>query len=403
MKRLIFILIVLAVIGAAVGIGFLLRERGEGPVGSPPPAGTLPLPSGPITGTGTATGTAAGAEGPPAAPTAPEATLTRVLEGETMSFFVGKNGEVTRVAPDGTIAVVPSGGEPATVNATPIAGIRRASFSPDGKNILVSFGDAAARETSVFTVEAKSWTPLATGLENPSWGTEGYSIVYARDDKGKMRLFALDLKKPKSPGRELLSLFAQEFVPKWILPDTILLEERPSAYAKSSLWRFDLKKRTLSPVLLDRRGLEVMWNASGTDGLAFVGGENFRGGQLFLIAADGRVVRRLTFRTLPSKCAFGTKRVSSKGDPGASREDPALYCAVPRDQNALSRYPLPDAYYKKSFFTEDAIYKISLVDGAAEPLFAGETPALDAEGLSVFGEKLYFINRYDGGLYSLAL
>jgi len=80
-----------------------------------------------------------------------------------------------------------------------------------------------------------------------------------------------------------------------------------------------------------------------------------------------------------------------------------VICAVPSDQSVLAQKTIPDEYYKRSFFTADNIYKINLDDGVASLLFGVADKEIDVKNMILSGNKLFFLNRANGRIYSSPL
>src|SRR5207253_648348 len=78
----------------------------------------------------------------------------------------------------------------------------------------------------------------------------------------------------------------------------------------------------------------------------------------------------------------------------------ALYCGVPRDQDTLAYYLLPDAYEQGSVMTVDDIYRVDVTTGHIDPVLKGSPQAFDVTNVRAVGAKLFFMNRYDQKLYS---
>ena len=80
-----------------------------------------------------------------------------------------------------------------------------------------------------------------------------------------------------------------------------------------------------------------------------------------------------------------------------------MVCAIPRDKNALDNNSLPDAYLKKALFTSDDFFEINVSTGEFKSVFSDDTKNLDADDVKIFNQSVFFINRYDKKVYSVAL
>lgn len=421
MKRLFYLFAFIAVVAFALFLGYFFRYRSEVldrvGVGVPRDGGGLPqreLPTG-----ATPPQTVVGEGAPPSEikpPASPEEKFGVVSNFPALNYFVDRDKNTIIAQPDGEILKIAPSGQKTVLNSTAIANLNSLSFSYDGQKILAAFGSSfESVQASVFDIVKKTWAPLPSKIQSPVWSPKNYEVAYLGNTGGKTTINLIDLESDGAQPSQIFSFNGQDITLRWILPNTMLFGEKVSALAPASIWRFDVKKKTFSPILTNQPGLKVAWNASGTEGLAFASSPTTkRGGELRLITDEGDTIRTLSFITLPSKCVFGSKKIlsplPSSGTGSVPKATstvpltttPALFCAIPRDQKKLQASMLPDAYHKKSLFTIDDFYEIDLRDGKITPLFA-ESKEIDAQTLKIFNERLFFINRFDNKLYSIAL
>ncbi|MEK7180843.1 MAG: hypothetical protein AAB738_00725 [Patescibacteria group bacterium] len=393
-KYLILVIIVLVVAGLVVG-GYLLRKNSStAPESVSPDDNQSPLPNG-TSGESPSAGTGQGSLG------GLIQKSNQVAPNLVKDYFVDTQEKVIFVQPDGQIFEA-GGKEPKTINSTAIDGLIDASFSFDGKIVAARFGNPENPQTSIFDIDGKTWMPIALNIQALAWAPGDHRVAYLAKTAQGLTLGTLDLSQKSAKPKEFTSLHANDLNLTWIRPEEIWLVEKASAQIANSLWVFDFSKKTLTPIIKNQKGLEIMWNASGTLAL------ELSDGQLKLINRQGVLARRFTFVTLPSKCAFyfeirnvtatsvatGTKKTIV---PQIIKEE-YLNCAIPVDENQLKGYSLPDDYYKKAIFTEDNIHQIKISTGEIIPVFVGDE--IDATNLKRVGQKIYFINRFDGKLYS---
>ncbi len=420
MKRLLYALLILGIVAAIVIAGYLLRFKGgdtgeNGGINNPPDSGT----SGDFPGGGNPPPPPQGGQGTQPPKTTPQPVLLAeqkfglVAQNSVMDYVVDSAQNIVIMQPDGRIVKINDKGQETILSETPIADLFGASFSYDGSKILVLFGNRISPQQSVFDVASKTWRPLDPTILEPSWSPHTKEIVYVAARGTKTTLETLDLGNAKAKPRELFSLRAFDLVPRWIAPNQILLAEKSSAATQSSLWTYDIKNKTFSPLLVDQRGLETAWNSSGTRGLAFNAALR-SGGELKLVDKTGASLRQITLSTLPSKCLFvnetktpsqnttSTQSVTStvKKPPVAIKIE-VLYCAIPQDRQYFLSSTLPDDYLKNALFTADDFYGVNLTDGTTSLLFGGTGQSLDASKLKIFGSRLYFVNRLDQKLYAI--
>jgi hypothetical protein len=422
MKRLLYLLTLLAALGIAVAAFFFFRYRSE-PTAPPPEEtpleGTLPADAKPLSLTPPAEPEEKTPEvSQPAAPVSLGGGLRIISHSPTAAFAAAPNGDVVAVGTNGTVIAV-RGAVTDSLSPTTIADLRSAKFSANAAKLLALFGDAEAPQAGVFDVTSKTWQPFPLSVVDFAWAPEGLRAAYLARQKNMTVLGVLDLGDAKGKPQELARFHFADVALSWPSGNRLFLKERASALVPVRAWNFDVKAKTLTPFAEEQRGLEVMWSRD--EGLAFVAGEGGRGGNLYLISPQGSIREGLSLLTLPEKCAFSHLPASQAGPPAfpaapkATSTAPsalpdrqagaptALFCAVPRDTAVLRNTPLPDAYYKKSHFTSDVFYEINLGSGATRTLFDDPAKSLDATQLAVSDNVLYFINRYDRKLYSLSI
>lgn len=396
MKKLLIILGILVLVGGVVYLGYFLSSKNSSPaspeVGSLPPIeGGLPGGTNPTWGNnstttgGSPTGTAKGIS---------------LFSPQTLSSYgVASDTSVLGVGLDGKIYRLVLGGSATTLSDSPIDNYLGAKTSADGSKILVYWGDEATKQFSIFDVATKSWTPLQLGVIDAAWSPTGASLAYVVGKDTANVLYIYDLTIKKSMPKAALSLHIEDPLLSWPSKNRIFVSQRSSSFVKSSLWVYDILKKTFSVVSTERPGLLSAWNELGSEGLVFASKENGRGGSLGLINLAGASLNQLDFLTLPEKCVFagGIQASSTASDPNI------LFCAIPRDQSAWKQNSLPDEYYKLALGSSDDIYRITLEEGRADALFADPNKSLDILSPRLVGNNYSFLNRNDHLLYYLPL
>lgn len=400
----IVILIVLAAV-AALALGYFLSipriapvVPGTTPGGGLPPvgvsSGTRPSTITPTIGSSTET------------LTNQNLSLLKVVGSEpVVGYYADDHGTIVVVGPMGSVSKV-SGGTTLSFSPATTTAVTDTSFSDDGSELLVAFGQPAAREYSVFDVQNKKWTRLAPQIRSASWSSSSSSLVYLFDDGSALDLATLDVSRQEQKPKTIARLHVQDVEVLRSSTSAVLLADRGSALALGSLWSFDVKKGALAPLVLNRGGFSVSWDRVSNRGLLLSRDPNGTQ-ELALINGVGDVVRRFSFLTIPSKCVFAaparTPPLATTSSEQLATTAGDLYCAVPADQERLKASTLPDDYNKRALSLSDNIYRVKLSDGTLEALFDGAGTSIDAQNLSAVGNALYFINRYDGRLYLLPL
>ncbi len=410
MKRFLVTLSILVLLGLVVAAGYYFRyrgqENGQAGTGNGNSVG-LPLPN-LLTSSDPSL---------PAGNAGKNSKFGLASLEPAAAFYLDVQGGLLLIRPTGEIVRV-SGRDKTILSGAPIGDLVRASFSPDGKKVLASFGSPFEPQTSVFDIESKTWSPLPGTLISPVWSPAEQRIAYLSSGKDAA-LFTLDLKDPKARPVQIFKINILDADLKWVSARQILVADKPSAFVAGSLWVIDPVQKAIKPALQDWLGLDVNWNGPYGFGLALLGGNNNKSGKLRLLDVAGNTLEDLSFLTLPEKCSFfeaaassspasvasGTS--SSTGGKTASSSPalatPYLICAVPRDSRALTLASLPDAYLQKAIFTADDLYVVDLKDGGVNGISLEQAPTWDATDLKVFGKNLLFRNRYDDRVYWVSL
>ena len=410
MKRYIYIVAgAVGIVIIAIGVFWFISQQRSTP-GVTGTTGSLPAVGNQNTGTGgngnggAGSGNSSGGTGVAGSSGAPGTVKSfGVLSNDpAFDYFVDAQNNVILVQPNGTIEAV-ANGQVTSLSSTTIANVISASFSYDGKKVLVSSGDPANPQTSIFNIASSSWTPLPQGMQSPAWAPSDSRIAYLStvSATGVSSVVVFDASAKKIATTTLLSLNAPDLTLRWFNKSQLILSDRPSVFVGGSALLFDMVSKSLTPLVSEAPGMEGIWEnavATGTTGmgLVFTSDATARGGHLTLNDLSGNVIQNLKFSTLPTKCAFASEMI-------AASTTPILFCAVPRDQDAFSFAHIPDDYNQMSLYTSDDVYLINLVSGAIGTTWSDQSQNLDVSDVKFFNNTLFFINRYDQKLYGMVI
>ncbi len=333
-----------------------------------------------------------------------------VAQNPTVDYFIDSENTVTLVQPDGKIAKIERG-ESSFISSSEINDVQGASFSHDGKKILVTFGDRLNIQASVFDIKNKSWNPLPAGSRSPGWSPIDYRIVYFSQKNGRGSLSTVDMAKEKSSPVDIMKLNALDMRLDWVERNRILVSDKSNALFFGFVTSLNLSNKSISPVLERESGIESAWSPALGLGLMLSSAREWKSGKLTLFKLSDNSAKEITLNTLPSKCAFATEEeeINSASPASTSTQAPktekadVVYCAVPRDFRLFATYSAADDYYKKSIYSIDDFYRVNLKNGGVESVFADQAQFLDAINLKVFDQNLFFVNRYDLRLYAISL
>ncbi|MDI6717726.1 MAG: hypothetical protein QMD86_01605 [Patescibacteria group bacterium] len=261
--------------------------------------------------------------------------------------------------------------------------------SSNGEFLAIKSGKINNAITEILNFNKNIWYPPMIGVVSLDFSPDGKKAAYLEMNSAKsVDLIIKNLDDSKQKTQKITTINVKDFNLKWVENDRLLLVPKPSFDTESDMWEFNLKAKTFSK-LLSNRGLMASWSKFGDIGLKFSANEN-HSYNFGLIDNKGQTKANFQFKTFPDKCF-----ISSPSQ---------IYCAISRNQDVFFGTAIfPDDYLKRSILFKDGIYQIDLTSNKLQALYEEEEPVIDAVNLSILGNKLLFMNRYDGKLYSLDL
>lgn len=379
-----------------LGVYLLLRNLSAPAAPQAPAAGsqgassTLPVlpntPSGPAgtnasSSVGAATGGAASAIG---------VNLAKLSDTPAFAYWVlHDTGEVYYMTADGAVWSAKSGPD-IDVSDQAIGTLDAVAVAPGGRKVLASFGDPNAPQWGIFDVIDKAWRPLPAEIENAAWGADDTQLVATVRNGPSTPLSFVDLTKTPPAYKTIIGDFnLQDVRFKFEAPQNLFIVEKATYAYPARVWLLNTKTLDFNLVVQPQKGLWVGWDRSGAGAFLFSPGSNT------LSFADRNLggQERIPLITFPGKC-----------DSAAS----TTYCFVPNNiaWERPASVMLPDDYLEKKLYTVDDLEtfststkEVGLVFGA--PLSGIQS--VDAADPEIAGTTLYFLNRYDGYVYSIHL
>lgn len=385
-KRIFTILIIIGILAIGVGVYFAWKKYGEE---------IIPLPLSPKTPSTIII------------PSADNANKLNILSSQgvvdywakigfssgTSTVSSGDQGEIFYISSGGVIYKIENNKEEKISEAS-FANIKRIKASPDGNKIAVQYGKldpnisdvGAILRIDVYDVSKNIWQSIVGDITAYDWSLDGKKLAYLeKNSKGESDLIIKDLADSKQKETKIFSLNQIGFDIKWVDNDRIFFVSKPAFDVLSEVWEFNLKTKIFSKII-GGKGLMLNWSKFRDSGLKFIV-DNKRNYSLQLINNKGLTIGNFKFKTLPDKCF-----ISSPAQ---------IYCAIPRDQDVFNVGIFPDDYLKRSILFADGIYQIDMNINSFKAIFEENEPVIDAINLTLSGNKLFFINRYDSKLYSL--
>lgn len=330
---------------------------------------------------------------PPAvsSPTSPGAgPIASLGDSQVLSYSVWGD-EIVAVQTTGEVIQI-TNGQANTISSSKLNNAMAASFSFDGKKILIKYGTFQKTFFTVFDRATSLWTGLAgADIHAADWSPDTHEIVYLEKTGSGNRIGILNTDKLQDPKKPDLG-FAKTAVGNineldsnitWLSKNEILISSKPARYVSSTILKYKIKEKTFSLIVGDALGATVHWDKSSGLGLeySFLNNKD----SVTLVDASGALRGQMGFITMPDKCLVYQNY---------------LYCAIPED---LKGAKLPDDYLMKAVFFKDNFYRVSLTNGKTELLLQDPGGMFDARSLQVAGSKVYFLNNLDGRLYEFAM
>lgn len=394
MKRIIYLLGIIAAAGATIAAGYYFRyqkmtplsreEAGNANVNEIQPITLPPLPQETKSAVKEKLGNILGKE------------PTILISGGVFDYFIQSATSSIVFQKNGKVAIFTQSGIE-FISDSEIQDILQAGFSSDGSKLMVLFGKRDSPQASIFDTKSKSWTPFSEEVYSFAWSPTGNKIAYLAKVGAKYEIKILDTNKINTKPQTLFIFNAEDIKLTWPKPEQIMVWQTPSAEVPGSLLKIDVTKKTIVPIIEDRNGLDITWSKISDSGLIFESNQEEKGGVLKIIDSKGKTIPGVNFITLPEKCLF-------YGD----SEKEYLICAVPIDYDLRNIKTLPDKYLKREFFPQDWLYQIDLKTEDVKIIYGqsdNDTGRIivDAVNLQVKDGVLYFISRLDNSLYGLAL
>lgn len=365
MKKLVVVIVVIGFLALAAYAGWRFFGRSGGapaPTPTAEPSGTPPIPQ----------------------QTPLSSNIKPVTANRVFAYWINRNTETTYyLTEEGEIYKLAEGGTEQKLSGQPIKDLRAVSPSPDGTMAIVSFGRGEQAFFSVFNSVRLSWQPLPGGTLAAAWDPTGTKIAYLEHAGLSAALKILSLADAKI--QEVTKINVKDVELAWVAPKEIYITGRPSANYPGSVLGVNLEQKTVRVVMRDEPGLMVLWSQSGPEGIKF--SLEGRRPVTAVIDKNGQTTGTWPFApTLPVKCLV---------------ENSSFYCGVPRNMGPRDIWP--DDYLQKRVYYKDDVVLWNASTSRAAIVIQAEQGPFDVIQLSLLGNKLFFVNRYDGKLYEATL
>ncbi len=310
--------------------------------------------------------------------------LEKVSDGAVFAYSVVSDSEIYYLVSDGRVFKVAAEGDSISSEKT-LTSLNGVWVTSDGKRALVSFGDPKNPEWSIYDFLDAAWRPLPKTIAYAAWGENTQSLTAVEENNNVGNLVTVDLLKNTPIVSTVIGGFGMKNVSFTSTGrGKILITEKASSFYRGSIWELNLKTLEMRTVFSEEPGLLLKIFPDLSGGVKFSSPD-----KLLLATIGGEIKRAFTIKTVPDKC-------------GGSGEK--FYCFVPT--NIPGNAFLPDDYFKNKLRFIDGLYEIDQKTGEDKVVLqsgAGGIPAIDGENVSLKGDRLYFINKYDKRLYRINL
>lgn len=288
-------------------------------------------------------------------------------------YYISKDGKVFQISGEGDVAI----------SEQEINALNSVSLSQSKKRALVSSGNPKSSSWSIYDFLDRVWRPLPQTITYAAWGADDQTLWGIEEKEGKKSFVRINL----SRNTPVVSVVSSDFRMKDVgftplSSDSLLIHEKSSAFYEGNAWKMDTRSFVVSNLFRSAYGLIVKMFGPGNGGIAFESPNKFS-----LLSDSAVATKELALRTIPEKC----------GARGGQ-----FYCFVP--SNVPDGVVLPDDYFKNTFFSVDALYRIDGKTGESTALMqsgSDEIKEIDGESVVVSEKYLYFINKHDSALYRL--
>ncbi|MEK7629970.1 MAG: hypothetical protein AAB432_01120 [Patescibacteria group bacterium] len=312
-------------------------------------------------------------------------TLKKISESAVFDFIVRADSkDVYYFGIDGKTYSAKEGPD-LSVSSQTMNALNFIEADPTAQKVLAAFGDPQSPSWGIFDFNGKSWHPLPAEILNATWGSSNNELIATVKNGNNLNLSLVDLKNNPPSYKTLIKDFRLKDVKfAFRSPQSLLIFEKGNSTYTSRVWQLDLKTLSLNLLINNERGLVIGFSDDKKNAFGFSLPNKFK---IFDNSFQKGILT--FFTTLPSKC---------------NNTASTTFCFVP--QILPPNQTLPDDYFQKSFRSTDGLYTYNQTTGAFRQILLNGseiTEPLDVYHPQYLGDRFYFINRFDRGLYALNL
>jgi len=298
-------------------------------------------------------------------------------------LYAGKKGNLYETDFDG--------GNQKETNLVVLQNLIKTLWSPAREEFATIYANADGRKIFYNNAKTKKTSPYDAGIKSLAFSKSENKIAYylSNDLQNTNAVFIADADGANA--RAVFNTRVKDIRVEWVSSNQIAISTAPSGLVPNVLWVLNIDTQKLLPVMSQVYGFTMRWSPSG--GRFLFSQTDTKGANLTLSSSNqtGTEVKNLGLATLPEKCAFSAK------------DENIVFCSAPASAPDIV---WPDDYYKQIYSASEQIWSINLSTGKKDMVYDfDETLASDAADLIVSpgADRLIFLNKKDGAIYSLKL
>ncbi len=272
-----------------------------------------------------------------------------------------------------------------------LSGLIKVLWSPSQDEFINIYADSFGVKRFYYNLKEKSTTPLNKNMNWVVYSKTKDKIVYHYQDPSQNTNTIAIANPDGSNSQSILNTRIKDIRLEWVTDDKVAVSTAPSGLSENILYYTKISKPKLIRIFSDINGLTSLWSNDGKKIIFSQTDENGNNLRLFSANENGLDIKDTGLKTLPEKCIF-------------SKDNINIFCAEPSSipDNAI----MPDDYYKKTFSSNDVIWKVNLETGKKDLLYQfQEDIDFDVSNMTLVKDEqiIFFVNRSNGFLYRLEL
>ncbi|HLN18992.1 MAG TPA: hypothetical protein VK255_02360 [Patescibacteria group bacterium] len=286
------------------------------------------------------------------------------------------------------------GNNKTTISDKKFPGLSDVLWSPDKTKAITKSIENGQAQFYYYNYSTQQEIPIKNNVDEIAWQTSGNRIFYKYyDSQTKKRSF--NISDPDGTNWIKLSDINYRNVSIAPIPKSGLVSfwNQPDSYTQTIFETVPVISGEKKTIYKEKYGADYLWSTDGS--LILVSSSDTRAGtkmQLGVMNYNGGEYRNLDIPTFVSKCVW-------------SRDSKTVYYSLPGD--IPSSAILPNEYMEGKFKTVDTFWKVNIADGKKSRIIETSEIKANFDAAKLFlnddESALFFVNKYDGKLYKIAL